>query len=117
GVAANPDDTRPRVGADDGAERLDHQCVGYRFRLPSHPLGIALSASVADDETDPLAMVDLTRQVDHAIERAVERAHALERGYEPVANAKHGLYLQHRAKQCARAPDAASAPQEFQRCD
>jgi hypothetical protein len=105
------------VGADNGAERLDHQCVRYRFELASYTLRVGLSVSVADDEAYALAMVDLTRQLDHAIQCAVERAHALEWSHKSVSDAQYRLDLQHRSKQRTRAADAAAAPQEFKRGD
>ncbi len=93
---------------------MDHQRVGDRLEFSRHTLRVGLCVCVADDETHALAGIDLSRQLDDAVQRSVKRAHALERRHEPVADAKHRLDLQHRAQQCARATDATTTAQELE---
>src|SRR5438445_1070288 len=113
-VATDPDDTRPRVCPDDRTKRLDHQGLGHRLQLAGHALSVLLRVGVSDHHAQSLAPIDLARQVDHPIQGAVESAHALEWGDEPVAYAEHRFHLQHRAEQRVRATDASTASQEFE---
>ena len=72
---------------------------------------------MADDHAQALARVDLSGQLDDPVERAVERAHAFERSHQALADAEHGLDLEHRPEQRARAADPSAAAQELERRD
>src|ERR1700694_1305207 len=115
GIAPDADDPRSGMRPDDRPQRLDHQRVGDRLQVSRHPLCVGLRIRMADDETHALAGVDLSRQLDNAIERSVKSAHPLERRHEPIADAQHRLYLQHRTEEGAGATGAATPPPELER--
>jgi hypothetical protein len=101
------------MGSDDRSQRLDHQRFGDRVELAADPLRIRLGVRVADDHADTMAAIDLVGELDDPVQRALERADALQRGDEPVTDAKDRLDLQHRAEERAGATDPSAAPQEL----
>jgi hypothetical protein len=105
------------VSPDDRAERLDHQRFGDRVERSGDSLRVSFGISVADDHADALAAIDLTRQLDDPIQRAIESPYALQRGDEPVADAQDGLDLKNRTQKCVGPTDSTSAAQELQRGD
>src|SRR5690348_13426144 len=75
------------MGADHRTERLDHEGLAVGFELARHAIGVGLRICVPHDDAQALASIDLARQLDHTVERAVKRANAFQWRHEPVPNA------------------------------
>ena len=71
---------------------------------------------MADDYAHPFAVIERPGQLDDAVERALERAHALQRRNQAVAYAQDGLDLQHRTEKRVGATDPSATAQELQGC-
>ena len=116
-VAADTHHPGSGVSAYNRSQGLDHQRLGDRIQLSADPLRVRFRVGVADDHANTVASIDVARELDDSVQRSVERAHAFERGDQPVADAQDRLHLQHRPDECACIPDPSPATQEFERGD